>query len=515
MATSSRGPLNTARADGLSSGLLGDIASDDVGVTIGNGDAINTSAKQPSKTSLAAVAFVLLNTMLGSGILGLPGAFSKSGLIGGIVLLVVFGVLSIFGVHLLCEAADRAGRPASFYSVALAAAGAKAGVVIDLLVLINAFGVATSYLIVVGDVLPEVATSFHAPDLLLHRVVWMLIALGIGAPLAYLRDLSALKYTAYAAFLCVLYISAVVGIFAIAPQTFHPCTNATAANGTNVTDLYAATSLEALAAADASTQVSSQMGMSAVGLGDEPGQWGSGDEPGSSGDDAVCTPGKTCAFGEIMTLLDALPIFIFAYTCQQNALSITNEMARPTSSRVVGAATLGSVLALGLYLVVGVGGYLTYGDHVASDILKSYPEDAMLPVIARIAIAFVVTTCYPMQIHPGRNSLVSILCAFCPRGLIESVGGAEGTTLHVFATSLIVVSTIGVALCVTSLGVMLTVIGSICSTSVTFIVPGGCYVVLFREGGWRAKRLLALGHLVLGIIIAPLCLVLTFLPTQK
>ena len=269
--------------------------------------------------------------------------------------------------------------------------------------------------------------------------------------------------------------------------------------------MYAAASLDGLATAGASAQVS-HMAVSPS----PPAPHVTG--PGA---DAVCTPGKTCAVGEPMTLLDALPIFIFAYTCQQNTISITNEMARPTSSRVVGAATLASVLALGLYLVVGIGGYLTYGDHVASDILKSYPEEATLPVIARIAIAFVVTTCYPMQIHPGRNSLVSILCAFCPRGLIESVGGAQGTTFHILATSLIVVGTIGVALCVTSLGVMLTVIGAICSTSVTFIVPSGCYVVLFREGGWRApKRLLALGHLVLGIIIVPLCLVLTFLPKQ-
>lgn len=220
------------------------------------------------------------------------------------------------------------------------------------------------------------------------------------------------------------------------------------------------------------------------------------------------------SLGELATTLDSLPIFIFAYTCHQNAISITNEFTRPTPGRIVGAATSGVVLGLGLYLLVGIGGYLTYGSAVASDILKSYPEESTLPVIARVAVAFVVTTCYPMQIHPGRNSLVSIITTFCPPGLIQRVGGAQGTTLHVLSTSLIVAGSIGVALVVKSLGKMLTVIGAICSTSVTFIVPGGCYVVLYRERGWDFKRLVALGQLVLGIIIAPLCLVLTFLPQR-
>ena len=82
------------------------------------------------------------------------------------------------------------------------------------------------------------------------------------------------------------------------------------------------------------------------------------------------------------------------------------------------------------------------------------------------------------------------------------------------ATSLLVAGSIGVALAVSSLGVMLTIIGSICSTSVSFIVPGGCYVALFRERGWGCKRLLALAMLALGIVIAPTCLVLTFLPKR-
>ena len=118
------------------------------------------SAKQGA--SLSTVMFNLLATCLGAGILGLPYAYSGSGLIGGSILLVVCAGLSAFGAHLLVEAADRSGRPASFYSVAQAVGGPRAGVFMDFLIFVMSFGAAVSYLIVVGGVLPDVAMSFGA-----------------------------------------------------------------------------------------------------------------------------------------------------------------------------------------------------------------------------------------------------------------------------------------------------------------------------------------------------------------
>ena len=423
-------PPNSINTATSSTGRLPLLNDQEVGV-VAVGEIIDEPKSIKRGASIAAVAFVLLNTALGSGILGLPGAFAKAGMFGGIGLLAITSVLAVIGVHLLCEVADRVGRPASFYSVSQAAAGAQAGVLIDVLIAINAFGCATSYLIVVGDVLPEVSSSFNAPALLTSRNFWMLVALAVGAPLSYLRDLSALSATSYVAFVCVVYISAVVGVFAIDPAGFDPCGAGMEANTTHC-------------------------------------------------------GGEVQPLTSISTTLDAMPIFIFAFTTNQNAISITNELTRPTPGRILASTFLAITLALGLYLLVGICGYSTYGDHVNSDILKSYPEESTLPIVARVAIAFVVTTCYPMQIHPGRNSLMSLLSKFFSTALIDKLGGESGAGLLVLATSSLVAGSIGVALAVKSLGVMLTIIGSICSTSVSFIVPGGCYVLLFNAF-WRKR----------------------------
>ena len=73
------------------------------------------------KASMLSGVFNLSNTILGAGMLGLPHAFALCGYVIGNVLLVVFGCLAVISLHLLSEAADRAGRPASFYNVAEAA----------------------------------------------------------------------------------------------------------------------------------------------------------------------------------------------------------------------------------------------------------------------------------------------------------------------------------------------------------------------------------------------------------
>ena len=483
----------------LNARLLGSDPREAVGeVQIGGVDHVDLAPPPKRGTaSAASMAFVLLNTALGAGMLGLPGAYAKAGLVGGTIVSVASSVLSIIGVHLLLEVCDKVGRPADFYSIATAAAGPKAGVLIDLLIMINAFGSATSYLIVVGDVMPEVADSLHGPEALQQRTVWMLIMLTVGAPLAYLRDLSALRFTAYVAFVCVVYLTVVVGLFAFAPTAFDPCLGNSSASPTFESGSWSE-------------------GWGRGGVADAARLTGGGgiDAFGARSSTAVCG-GEVRSLTPLPQTLDAMPIFIFAYTCHQNAISISNELARPTPARALAATTVAIAAALLMYLVVGVGGYLTYGDAVSSDILKSYPEAAVLPMVGRIAISFVVTTCYPMQIHPGRGSLLSLLGASLPRAWIAKMGGLHGRSLYVLSTSFLVAASIGVALAVNSLGLVLTIIGALCSVSIQFILPGGCYVLLFRHAGWTPKRILAMAQLALGLIICPLCLVLTVLDQLK
>eukprot|EP00965_Chrysotila_dentata_P106781 3527560-Pleurochrysis_carterae.AAC.1 len=130
--------------------------------------------------------FVLANTLLGAGMLGLPHAFALCGALTGSIMLVCFAGCGILGLHLLAEAADLSGRPASFKSVADAALPG-CSVLFELAIAIKCFGVAASYLIVVGDSVPKAVDAFGLNGVWGKRRLWVLVAVAVAGPLAFMK----------------------------------------------------------------------------------------------------------------------------------------------------------------------------------------------------------------------------------------------------------------------------------------------------------------------------------------
>ncbi|CAE7866989.1 avt5 [Symbiodinium microadriaticum] len=180
------------------------------------------AAKGLGFASARSGAAVLANTLLGgSGLLGVPHAFATAGYGLGLALLVVFGTCSALGCHLLQCSARRIGEaPCSFYSVSNAVAPRWTWL-IDGAVMVKCFGVATSYLIIVGDLGPP---ALEMLGLQVHR--WEVICLGfcVAASLACLRNLSGLKFTAVLSLAIVIWTTVLIALYVIRPsKDFNPC----------------------------------------------------------------------------------------------------------------------------------------------------------------------------------------------------------------------------------------------------------------------------------------------------
>ena len=302
------------------------------------------AASQPP-ASICSGILNLANTIIGSGLLSLPSAFARCGFVTGSLLLLIFAAFSALGLHLLSAASDISGRPASLYTVA-EKAQPNLGLLVDVAIGIKCFGVATTYLIVVGDSLPLALEPLGATGALLDRRLWSALAALAVAPLAYRKRMDGLRHTSLIAILSVLAIMAVVIAFAIGPAlspALDPC---------------ASTSAQSSCRAE--------------------------------GAEVVCScRGPVVAVSDASSILRALPIYTFAYTCHQNIVSISNEMAldgRPAPERVIRVIQGALPFALAVYFSVAVAGYTTFGNRVAHDVLTSYPSSPLVSG-ARLLVA--------------------------------------------------------------------------------------------------------------------------------
>lgn len=208
-------------------------------------------------------------------------------------------------------------------------------------------------------------------------------------------------------------------------------------------------------------------------------------------------------------------------------------------------------VAFVLYLIVSFCGYATYGSLVQSDILKNYPRNG-LTSSARIFVALLVAFSYPLQQHPARRSVMSIVNAAMGLPDASEVAAMEkakkekmetgvgsknkeenveeedeketvklcgydtrtsGDQFRLLAVTVcFLLLSFAVALAVKSLGKVLAFVGATGSTMVSYILPGFCYYYIFDEdtGAPAWKRHCALAQGIAGCIIIPVCLTFIF-----
>ena len=409
---------------------------------------------KPNKVGTAGVlscTINLLNTILGAGILGLPYAFTQCGIVLGISLFGVAGALSATGLHLLSCCA-RAVPDGSFNVMAdLTVPYLK--IITDIAVALKCFGVGTSYMIVIGDVMPaacktllcgtETCQLTGVSNVLLSRQAWIVFfALAFVSRLVCLKKLDSLRITSLFSLLAMVYISAMIVAYAWVPD-LDPC---------------------------------------------------HGREAGCRGSIELGIP------SEPLALLKVIPIFIFGYTCHQNTFTLVNELHKPTQQRCNSFVGLAIGVAVFFYCVVAASGYHTYGSKVPSNIIEAFPLTKFLAV-GRIGLAFNMAFSYPLQCHPCRNSL-SMLIFGEPAHCLE-----DGK--YYLLTFGILVSSVGITMKVTNLGVVLALVGATGSTTISYILPGLFYAQYFDD--WHPKRVVALCMVVLGCMLMPVMVALCFM----
>lgn len=201
----------------------------------------------------------------------MPSAMSHFGMTIGVIVILWSGFTSSFGLYLQSRCARYLDRGSSSFFALSQMTYPNAAVIFDAAIAIKCFGVAVSYMIIIGDLMPGVVEGFDSrvSDIpyLTDRNFWITVFMLVIIPLSFLRRLDSLKYTSIIALVAIGYLIVLV-VYHFAADTLAPR-------------------------------------------------------------DKI----RFVAWGGPVEALASLPVVIFAYTCHQNMFSILNEIKYNSPAR--------------------------------------------------------------------------------------------------------------------------------------------------------------------------------------
>ena len=321
----------------------------------------------------------LCSATLGAGALSLPFAISLTGIVFGILLLILSAYLTVVSIDVIIQACCQT-QLYKYEDVTVKLAGRKAGRVLEISLLVFCFGTAVAYIVAVGDILdqglrsiPYLWVSDNTFSLIYSRerimiLFWTLVMF----PLSLQRTVESLERFSSLGVLSI--------IFLVLAAVIHSITKGDVMSNGEETQ--------------STTDISSML-------------W-----PKSFWD-----------------IIQAFPIIIFAFSCQVNVCAIYEELTPPPAilnnepneilhqlkskqNIMSGITRKGAMLCMTLYICIGMFGYLDFTNETTDNILNNYciqtTHDTLMTV-ASVFVAVAVVVAFPFNILPARVTLKLIL----------------------------------------------------------------------------------------------------------
>lgn len=384
----------------------------------------------------------MFNLITGAGMLGVPYAFANSGVALGAVLFCIAGFGEAYAIHLLTKCVLKEHKY-SFRALAKKTMKFKGNDhFVNTILAVHCFGSCCGYLIVCGGVFPDIVREFiQVPEdsFLLRPAFWVTFVVWVIAfPLVCLKTLDSLKFSSLLGFLGITYVSIITAMFAYGSQFVgDPCEN----------------------------------------------------KQSCPGDYHVGFP------GDALNILRVTSIFCYAFVGTQNvptlAFELKNRSVRRFDIAVFGAISI-SVL---LYFLTAISGYKAFGDTVDADLLISFPINTYSSV-ARLGIAMVLCTSFPLQMYPTKNSVCNI---------IFGKDAYECSNVRYYVTIFMLLSVAWfVGIYTNDLSVILEFVGASTSIIIGFSFPAYFYIKCFaKKEGLTFDKFMSYFILTTSLILSP------------
>eukprot|EP00929_Paragymnodinium_shiwhaense_P028398 TRINITY_DN16461_c0_g1_i1.p1 TRINITY_DN16461_c0_g1~~TRINITY_DN16461_c0_g1_i1.p1 ORF type:complete len:505 (-),score=67.44 TRINITY_DN16461_c0_g1_i1:204-1565(-) len=376
--------------------------------------------------------FTLVQTAIGGGVLTIAFSMRMSGIIVGALLLCISALIAVVGMDILMRSAVKQ-RVHSFGALLVSCFGPRSGIFLDIALFVYGNGALIAYFIFLGDFLPSIVKSFAggvpawaSSDDDL-RMYCMCATLIVILPLALAKNLSALRYVTPVAFIALLYTVTVVS--------------------SKTPGLYS----------------------------EHVGEPGYGD----------------LELGVVdINIFHAFSITLFAYNCHLNVVPVGTELRGPSDARILKISMRVAIIQLIFYLLIAVGGYMSFLAQTGGDLLKSYSVDDRFILVSRIMLSFTIIVGIPVNAMPTISSAMNLVAAFrvsptAPSPLLgggdESPVVANDMVTRRILTLLCIAMQLTVAILCDKVAVVIGYMGATIGTAMMILLPAMILQKVLRD----------------------------------
>uniref|UniRef100_A0AAY4BGF1 Putative sodium-coupled neutral amino acid transporter 11 n=2 Tax=Denticeps clupeoides TaxID=299321 RepID=A0AAY4BGF1_9TELE len=296
------------------------------------------------KGSMTSASFNFINSIIGSGIIGLPYSLNQAGLPLGLILLMAVAFITDYSIILLIRGGNLSGTD-SYQSLVHSTFGFAGYIVLSILQFLYPFIAMISYNIITGDTLTKVFLRIPGvgPDNMFAERHFVILASTVlfTLPLSLYRNIEKLGKVSLVSMVLTLVIIVIVIVRAatLGPH-IPPTENA----------------------------------------------WG---------------------FAR-WNAIQAVGVMSFAFICHHNSFLIYGSLREPTLGNWTRVTHLSVGLAVLLSAVFAVAGYVTFTGYTQGDIFENYCRNDDLATFARFCYGISIVTTFPLECFVTREVVSNI-----------------------------------------------------------------------------------------------------------
>ncbi|XP_014489244.1 PREDICTED: putative sodium-coupled neutral amino acid transporter 11 isoform X2 [Dinoponera quadriceps] len=389
-------------------------------------------------SSLPLASFNFINSIIGSGVIGIPYALHQAGFGLGIGLLILVAALTDYSLILMVRSGHICGEM-SYQGLMRASFGRAGFYILTALQFVYPFIAMVSYNVVVGDTVTKVlirVTGMQETNILAHRQVVILLAtFGVTIPLCLYRNVARLAKISFLSLVCVAFI-----LFAIFIRMDT---------------------------------------MSAV----------------------VPSRTDSWRFANFPGVVPAIGIMAFAFMCHHNTFLIYGSIERATQQKWDVVTHWSLFTSFLIAAAFGIVGYATFTSYVQGDLMENYCWNDDLMNFARVMFSGTILLTFPIECFVTREVIMTAIKGTDELEGHEAYIPNSDRKYLVITLTIVSVAYL-ISMLTDCLGVVLELNGILAAVPLAYILPGLCYLKLEEGPVLSAKKLPALGLMTAGILAA-------------